>query len=82
MGHMVQNQTLIAFQFEITKEIQVFIIHQFVISCIYVDTFRTRLVHCNDYYMKRRISIARNTLSWNVISITIHYFSDYLGIKS
>ena len=29
------------------------------------------LVHCNDYYMRIKISITRNTLSWNVISITI-----------
>ena len=33
---------------------------------------RTRLVHCNDYYMGIKISITRNTLSWNVISVTIH----------
>ena len=35
-------------------------------------TIRARLVHCNDYYIGIRISITRNTLSWNVISITIH----------
>ena len=28
------------------------------------------MVHYNDYYMRIRISITRNTLSWNVISIT------------
>ena len=33
---------------------------------------RVRLVHYNDYYMGIEISIIRNTLSWNVISITIH----------
>ena len=33
---------------------------------------RAHLVHCNDYYMGMGISITRNTLSWNVISITIH----------
>ena len=33
---------------------------------------RARLVHCNDYYMGIGISIIRNTLSWNVISIIIH----------
>ena len=42
---------------------------------------RARLVHCNDYYMGIGISITRNTLSWNVISITIHQFGDQLGIK-
>ena len=31
-----------------------------------------RLVYCNDYYMRIGISITRNTLSWNVRSITIH----------
>ena len=39
------------------------------------------LVHCNDYYMGIGISITRNTLSWNVINITIHQFSDHLGIE-
>ena len=34
--------------------------------------FRARLVHCNGYYTRIRISITRNTLSWNVISIIIH----------
>ena len=33
---------------------------------------RARLVHCNDYYMGIGISITMNTLSCNVISITIH----------
>ena len=33
---------------------------------------RARLVHCNDYYRGIEISITRNTLSWNVISIIIH----------
>ena len=33
---------------------------------------RVRLVHCNNYYIGVEISITRNTLSWNVISITIH----------
>ena len=31
---------------------------------------RTRLVYCNNYYMRIGISITRNTLNWNVISIT------------
>ena len=43
---------------------------------------RARLVHCNDYYMRIRISITRNTLSYNVISITIHQFGDHLRIES
>ena len=34
--------------------------------------FRARLVYCNDYYMGIGISIKKNTLSWNVISITIN----------
>ena len=47
-----------------------------------MDTiFKACLIHCNDYYMEIEISIIRNTLSWNVISITIHLFSNYLGIK-
>ena len=33
---------------------------------------RARLIHRNDYYMGKEIGITRNTLSWNVISITIH----------
>ena len=33
---------------------------------------RARLVHCNDYYLEIGISIIRNTINWNVISITIH----------
>ena len=33
---------------------------------------RARLIHRNDYYMGIGIGITRNTLSWNVISITIH----------
>ena len=41
-----------------------------------------RLVHYNDYCNGIGISIAMNTLSWNVISITIHQFGDHLGIKS
>ena len=41
-----------------------------------------RLVHCNDYYMGIGINITTNTLSWSIISITIHYFGDYLGIES
>ena len=36
------------------------------------QTIRTRLVHCNDYYMGIEINITRNTLSWNIINITIH----------
>ena len=35
-------------------------------------TLGTHLVHCNDYYMGIGITITMNTLSWNVISITIH----------
>ena len=31
-----------------------------------------RLVHCNDYYMEIGINITKNTLSWNVINITIY----------
>ena len=38
----------------------------------YKHILRARLVHCNDYYMGIGVSIIRNTLSWNVISITIH----------
>ena len=37
-----------------------------------IDRVRACLVQCNDYYMRIGISITRNTLSWNVISITIH----------
>ena len=37
-----------------------------------VVILRACLVHCNDYYMGIGISITRNTLSWNIISITIH----------
>ena len=37
-----------------------------------VVILRAYLVHCNDYYMGIGISIIRNTLSWNIISITIH----------
>ena len=33
---------------------------------------RARLIHRNDYYMGIGIDITRNTLSWNVISITIY----------
>ena len=33
---------------------------------------RARLVHYNDYCNGIGISITMNTLSWNVISITIH----------
>ena len=36
------------------------------------SSLRTRLVHCNDYYIRIGISITRNTLNWNVISITIY----------
>ena len=36
------------------------------------QTLRAHLVHCNDYYIGIGISITRNTLRWNVISITIH----------
>ena len=43
---------------------------------------RARLVHCNDYYMRIRISITSNTLNCNVISITIHQFGNHLGIES
>ena len=39
------------------------------------------MVHCNDYYMGIEISITRNTLSWNVISITSYSFGDHLGIE-
>ena len=46
-----------------------------------MSLFRAHLVHCNDYYIGIGISITRNTLSWNVISITIHWFGDYLGIE-
>ena len=42
---------------------------------------RARLVHCNDYYMWIGISITINTLSWNVISITIHSFGDHYKLK-
>ena len=41
------------------------------IKC-YTSTFRARLVYCNDYYMRIGISITKNKLSWNVISISIH----------
>ena len=37
-----------------------------------VNKLRARLVHYNDYYMGIEISITKNTLSWNIISITIH----------
>ena len=37
-----------------------------------VSNLGARLVHCNDYYMGIGISITRNILSWNVISIIIH----------
>ena len=33
---------------------------------------RTHLVHCNDYYMRIEISLIRNILSLNVMSIIIH----------
>ena len=46
-----------------------------------IDRVRACLVQCNDYYMRIRISITRNTLSWNVINITIHQFGDHLGIE-
>ena len=35
-------------------------------------SLKARLVYCNDYYMGIKISITKNTLSWNVISIIIH----------
>ena len=38
----------------------------------YKHTLRAHLIHCNDYYIEIRINITRNTLSWNVINITIH----------
>ena len=38
----------------------------------YQFSLRARLVYCNNYYMGIGISITRNILSWNVISITIH----------
>ena len=37
-----------------------------------ITKLRACLVYSNDYYMGIRISITRNTLRWNVISITIH----------
>ena len=37
-----------------------------------INNYRTRLVYYNDYYMGIGINNTRNTLSWNVISITIH----------
>ena len=40
-------------------------------------TFRVRLVHSNDYYTVIGISITRNRISYNGISITIHQFSCY-----
>ena len=43
-----------------------------VATTTYKHTLRAYLVHCNDYYMGIGISITKNTLSWNVISITIH----------
>jgi hypothetical protein len=39
-------------------------------------TFRVRLVHSNDYYTVIRISITRNRISCNGISITIHQFGN------
>ena len=36
------------------------------------ELLKARLVYCNDYYMEIQISITKNTLSWSVISITIH----------
>ena len=37
-----------------------------------INNYRARLIHYNDYYMRIRINNTRNTLSWNVINITIH----------
>ena len=37
-----------------------------------ITKLRAHLVYNNDHYMGIRISITRNTLRWNVISITIH----------
>ena len=37
-----------------------------------IKRVRTRLVQCNDYYIGTGISITRNTLNLNVISITIY----------
>jgi hypothetical protein len=39
-------------------------------------TFRVRLVHSNDYYTVIGISITRNRISCNGISIIIHQFGN------
>jgi hypothetical protein len=39
-------------------------------------TFRVRLVHSNDYYTVIGISITRNRINCNEISITIHQFGN------
>ncbi len=39
-------------------------------------TFRVHLVHSNDYYTVIGISIIRNRISCNGISITIHQFGN------
>jgi hypothetical protein len=41
-----------------------------------IQTLRVRLVHCNDYYTVIRISITRNRISCNRITITIHQFDN------
>jgi hypothetical protein len=40
------------------------------------ERLRIRLVHCNDYYTIIEISITRNRISSNGISITIHQFGN------
>ena len=36
-----------------------------------INNYGARLVYCNDYYMRIEISNKRNTLIWNVISISL-----------
>jgi hypothetical protein len=49
---------------------------KFELLIIYYVLLRACLVHCNGHYNVTRINITRYKRSCNVITITIHLFSD------
>jgi hypothetical protein len=58
----------------VSKRIELLSIYDFQIFISL--TLRVRLVHNNDYYTVIGISITRNRISCNGISITIHQFGN------
>ena len=70
---MIILWSIVCFHFLWFSTLEFNIKSTFIPSCSFLMAkLRAHLVHCNDYYIGIEISIIMNTLSWNVISITIH----------